>query len=63
MLYCMFQQDSTSVISVLMRRGAVLLKHGQPAHVWQCPLSKEVVVTVCLLHFDTISEHCYISST
>jgi len=29
---------------------------GQPAHVWQWPLSKKGVATVCLLHFDTISE-------
>ena len=28
----------------------------QPAHVWQWPLSKKVVVTVCLLHYDTKSE-------
>ena len=46
---------------VLMRRGAVLFKHkkivsGQPAHVWQWPLSKKIVATVCPLHFDTKSE-------
>jgi len=29
---------------------------GQPAHVWQWPLSKKVVATVCPLHFDTKSE-------
>jgi len=42
-------------------QGAVLLKRknivlGQPAYVWQWPLSKEVVATVYPLHFDTISE-------
>jgi len=26
---------------------------GQPAHVWQWPLSKKVVTTLCPLHFDT----------
>ena len=37
---------------MMMRRGAVLLKHkkpspdGQPVHVWQWPLSTEVVATV-----------------
>jgi len=46
---------------VLMRRGTILLKHkkivfGQPAHVWQWPLSKKVVATACRLHFDTKSE-------
>ena len=28
----------------------------QPAHVWQWPLSKKVVATVCPLYFDTKSE-------
>ena len=46
---------------VLMRQGAVLLKHkkivsGQPVHLWQWPLSKTVVATVSPLHFDTKSE-------
>jgi len=45
---------------VLIRRGAVLLKQkivsGQPAHVWQWPLSKKVVATVCPLQFDIKSE-------
>ena len=41
-----------------MCRRAILLKHKQivsrqPAHVWQWPLSKKVVATVCPLHFDT----------
>ena len=44
-----------------MRRGTILLKHkkiisGQPARVWQWSLSKQVVATVCRLHFDTKSE-------
>ena len=44
-----------------MRRGAVLLKHkknvcGQPVNVWQWPLSKKVVATVCHLHYDTKSD-------
>jgi len=44
-----------------MCRGAVLLKHkkivsGQPVYVWQWPLSKKVVATVCPLYFDTKSE-------
>jgi len=29
---------------------------GQPAHVWQWPLSKKVVATVCPLQFDIKSE-------
>ena len=49
------------MVRVLMRRGAVLLKQkkivsGQSAHVWQWPLSKKVVATVCPLHSDTKSE-------
>jgi len=52
---------SRSRKETVSRRGAVLLKHkkiasGQPAHVWQWPLSKKVIATVCPLHFDTKSE-------
>jgi len=52
-------QESDVVFS--MHWGAVLLKHkklvlGQPVHVWQWPLRKKVVATVCRLHFNTKSE-------
>jgi len=30
----------------------------QPAHVWQWPLSKKIVATVCPLDFDTNSMQC-----
>jgi len=45
-------QESDSVV-FSMCWGAVLLKHkklvlGQPVHVWQWPLSKKVVATLCL---------------
>jgi len=49
---------------VFSMQGTVLLKQkklvlGYPAHVWQWPLSKKVVVTVCPLHFETKSEQSY----
>ena len=53
-------QESDGV-TCSMRRGAVLLKHkklvlGQPAHnLPVTSISKNVVATVCPLHFDTRS--------
>ena len=47
------------VLDALGRRPVETQKKlvlGQPAHVWQWPLSKKVVTTVCPLHFDTKSE-------
>ena len=51
----------TTRLSIQESWGAILLKHkeiilGQLVHVWQWPLSKKVVTTVCPLHFDTKSE-------
>ena len=34
---------------------------GQPVHVWQWPLSKKFVATVCHLHFDTKCEQSVIN--
>jgi len=53
-------QDSDGVVCS-MRQGAIMLKHKkivsrQPVHVWQWPLNKKIVTTVCRLHSDTKSE-------
>ena len=47
------------VLDELRRRPVETQKNsrqGRPVHVWQWPLSKKVVVTVCPLHFDTKSK-------
>ena len=49
------------VFACSMRQGAIMLKHkkivsGQLVHVWQWPLNKKIVMTVCSLHYDTKSE-------
>ena len=54
-------QKSDGVVCVMRRSRCRPVEtkkivSGQPAHVWQWPLSKKVVATVCRLHFDTNSE-------
>jgi len=50
-------QESDAWCCVLGNTKKLVL--GYPAHVWQWPLSKKVVVTVCRLHFETKSEQSY----
>jgi len=60
LLASLLPQESDGVV-FWIRSGAFLLKHkklilGQPVHILQWPLRKNVVATVCPLHFDTKSE-------